>query len=36
VEYDDGDEEDYSKKDLIKGLKYHLVKGKKDKNAKKR
>eukprot|EP00584_Thalassiosira_punctigera_P006535 CAMPEP_0172538208 /NCGR_PEP_ID=MMETSP1067-20121228/9646_1 /TAXON_ID=265564 ORGANISM="Thalassiosira punctigera, Strain Tpunct2005C2" /NCGR_SAMPLE_ID=MMETSP1067 /ASSEMBLY_ACC=CAM_ASM_000444 /LENGTH=758 /DNA_ID=CAMNT_0013323661 /DNA_START=132 /DNA_END=2408 /DNA_ORIENTATION=+ len=32
VEYDDGDEEDYSKKDLIKALKYYEVKGKQDAN----
>lgn len=30
VEYDDGDEEDYSKKDLIKALKYHKKMGKDD------
>ena len=32
VEYDDGDEEDYSKKDLIRALKHYAVKGKNDKN----
>eukprot|EP00579_Thalassiosira_antarctica_P001658 CAMPEP_0201869050 /NCGR_PEP_ID=MMETSP0902-20130614/2711_1 /ASSEMBLY_ACC=CAM_ASM_000551 /TAXON_ID=420261 /ORGANISM="Thalassiosira antarctica, Strain CCMP982" /LENGTH=685 /DNA_ID=CAMNT_0048394489 /DNA_START=121 /DNA_END=2178 /DNA_ORIENTATION=- len=32
AEYDDGDEEDYSKKDLIKALKYYEIKGKNDTN----
>eukprot|EP00571_Detonula_confervacea_P012643 CAMPEP_0172311816 /NCGR_PEP_ID=MMETSP1058-20130122/15787_1 /TAXON_ID=83371 /ORGANISM="Detonula confervacea, Strain CCMP 353" /LENGTH=634 /DNA_ID=CAMNT_0013025109 /DNA_START=147 /DNA_END=2051 /DNA_ORIENTATION=+ len=32
VEYDDGDEEDYSKKDLIKALKYYGIEGKNDDN----
>jgi len=33
VEYDDGDEEDYSKKDLIKALWYYEKEGKHDKNS---
>jgi len=33
VEYDDGDEEDYSKKDLIKALCYYEKEGKRDKNS---
>lgn len=32
VEYDDGDEEDFSKKDLIRALKHYEVNGKKDTN----
>jgi len=33
VEYDDGDEEDYSKKDLVRALKYYEKEGKHDKNS---
>lgn len=32
VEYDDGDEEDYNKRDLIKGLKRYQKEGKADTN----
>ena len=34
VEYDDGDEEDYTKKDLIKALKHYAIHGKDDSEKK--
>jgi hypothetical protein len=30
IEYDDGDEEDYSKKDLIQALRHYAIHGKYD------
>ena len=34
IEYDDGDEEDYSKNDLIMGLKHYMSNEDKDANKK--